>query len=537
MRRFVACARSVLFAAGAAVSCAAPVSDHEGQADVSPADTDGDTSGDGDTTGNDDGDGDPDGEPAIPGYDLPVVLPACSTSDPEVRMIQSGADWATVNDPSARVFCVHPGNYTAQGQITLSADGTASAQRYLRYYDPGGLSAGHPVSQAEAERAIVRGLRFTGATHWIVDGLTFRETTRTTLVTFDASSRDNVLNRVLIEGGGNGGGQLQFGSSSYNTLQNSVLRRTARSPGNDCHCVVLGGSTGISIVANEIYDCAGDSVQIHPEGGEGSLIADNDLYITPALYSDCDGNLDPSGACACAEGALDIKGVLFDVATSAPEAKWVEILDNRMWGFRQTDVACGGSGSPGEAVVIHTTDASDFVLMRGNMVFDAGQGLVLSAETDRISVIGNVFYKQLSGRAITCYEGDNHELYFNTFIDSAIYATIGSSAARTDFQCNVVITGSEPGGALAADAVADYNAYYDAVAIEDGEHDLGFATAAEARNEDLCFTIKRWTDPSEYCVPNGHTTSESPHLGLCSSGIGARTDIGVDDRIWLPAWP
>jgi hypothetical protein len=102
---------------------------------------------------------------------VPVALPACTVSDPEVRIIDDPGDWAAVNDPLLRVFCVRPGNYSSAGTIRLGVSGAPGRPRVLRYHDPATAQPPHPVRLGATRQAIVRALEIRGAQHWIVDGL------------------------------------------------------------------------------------------------------------------------------------------------------------------------------------------------------------------------------------------------------------------------------------------------------------------------------------------------------------------------------
>jgi len=484
---------------------------------------------------------DPVGEtpaPPVTGFEVPISLPGCDPSDPSVRMLETDEDWQDINSEQYRVFCVAPGDYSALGNVRLARDGTDDAPRVLRHYDPTTPSASpHPVDQGDSERAILAGLLVTDARHWIIDGITI--TGDWQVVRFEEGSDHNVLNRALLE---SAAVSVRHGSHD-NTIQNSVLRNAPKTPGSDRVCMVLSGSNddadvaihGTRIVNNEIYDCT-DAIQAYrPDGSThaidfgGTIIDNNDLYVTDGMYTDCGGNLDPDGACACSENAIDLKA-----AGSGPTSI-VQVSNNRMWGFKSTDTACGGTGSNGAASTVHVT--ARYTLYQGNIIWDVPQGMYFL--NDHHSAVDNVVYDvhRDDGRGTAIYPeqeegavGHNFELYRNTIIDTdrwvAIYADGG------DYRCNVVIDGGRNTNA-GVDIQADYNFYYGSEQLEPpGDHDIVAEQAADAAQDELCFQVRRWTGPEEICIAHGAPTESSPHVGRCDRELGARPDVGVGDERW-----
>ncbi|MBW2456397.1 MAG: hypothetical protein JRI68_17890, partial [Deltaproteobacteria bacterium] len=163
-------------------------------------------------------------------YELPVTPPACAQSDPEVRLIETVTDWQDINDPSYRIFCVAPGDYTTAGTIQLQADGQGAAPRWIRYYDANDPTDDrHPVDRANGEHAVVAALRFEDADFWIVHGLTQRGLGNWTSTQLNAGSEHNVLNRMLIE---DGRVTIRHGAH-HNTVQNSMFREAPLAPQQD----------------------------------------------------------------------------------------------------------------------------------------------------------------------------------------------------------------------------------------------------------------------------------------------------------------
>lgn len=430
---------------------------------------------------------DPDGYCAT--YELPVELPDCNPSDSEVAIIASEADWSGINDPTKRIFCVQPGDYLALGRIELTVSGTADAPRIIRYHHPTGDESIHPAAQAEADRAIIGGLRFRNADHWVIHQLTARprDPGHINVIWLDDGDH-NLLDRLLVEGGGGGGGQVQIAHQG-NALQNSVLRNTILEPNADVHCLVVAGpASDFRIVNNEIYDCGGDSIQVHAGNVNGlTVIENNDLYLTSALYSDCTGNQQTSGTCACAENALDLKN-------GGVDGEPLLVEHNRAWGFRDTDTACSGTGSGGNGFIIHI--GAQYVLVRANVLLDVPGGIATPNElAHHVSLIGNVVADTVTGGTGIgqLYKADRFDGYYNSLI-----RTGGLSAGGDhDFDCNL-------------------------------------PDAATSANTELCISIKRWTGPESVCIDHGRLELTSLDAA-CQAQAGQTAAYGIDDRAWTPA--
>lgn len=430
-------------------------------------------------------------------YEVPVTLPACD-DDPSVAIVREPEDWDALNEPSKRVFCVTPGNYQVRGFMDVTASGTEGQPRVIRYYDPNSpKSDSHPVHQAEEARAVVAGFDFDNADWWVISGITLRATKdasqtllilRDTRETAEDGGSHVVLDRLLVEGGGGGAGQILI-SEEGNVLQNSVVRNTHLEPNWDQHCVVVARSLGgvckdVRIVNNEIYDCGGDSIQVHGGGGVRglSVIENNDFYITEALYRDCDR----ADQCACAENALDLKN---GGQSDAP----LLIAHNRGWGFRPTLTRCSSTGSGGEAVVIHQD--AQYLLMRGNVLFDSPGGIHTPNEASHhVSLIGNVIADMVNGAQGI---GQLHKaIQFEAYYNSLVKAGGISGGSDHHKACNLT-------------------------------------EAQSSDNAELCFHIRRWTDPQRVCIAKGRLMAAS--LSETCGQTGEPTGYGIDDRSWTPA--
>jgi len=337
--------------------------------------------------------------PRVPGFvppnfetsprEVPVTLPAC---DENALIIDASTDLGQIYWHAYDVFCVRAGNYTAWGELLIQdVDGTADQPKVLRYYDPADAAPPHPVERADASgpEAVIQQFQLKRSDYWIFDGLTIRNSPADNRV---KDSSNNILNRLLIEGGD--AALLHINrDSDNNVVQNSVLRNHSdEALQKDKVCLLLytqdWDHVGLEIenthiVNNEIYNC-NDGVGLQkgsnrPAFYPGTIVENNDIYITDQLHTDCMGSRDPHGACACAETAIDIKATIQEEDLANAET-WVRLINNRIWGYRHTDKTkdgqdnrlCG-SGSWGTAIASHN-DARGLVI-QGNVIMDSPRGI------------------------------------------------------------------------------------------------------------------------------------------------------------------
>ena len=434
---------------------------------------------------------------SAPAAGAELELPVCNAEQPETKLIRARSDWESINDPNYRIFCVFPGNYQSLGRLRLSAKGSADKPRYLMLVDD---TQDHPVRQSESARVVVSGLEVRGS-WWVIDRLTIRGTK--SFITFGGD--DNVLSRSLVEGGGGGAGQINLGTGDRTIIRGNVLRETVQRANRDSHCIKATEFTqGIRLIDNEIYNCAGDGLQI--KSSSGMLIENNDFYATPDLYSDCSGELDRDGDCACAENGIDIKGTIS--GEPAPE-DWVRINNNRFWGFRRTDTHCGGTGSGGYAISVHFKGA--YVSIEGNVFFDLGSGFSTPNEAAHdIDLLDNLFYLVADSAIAGLRKSTRNRIVGNTMIETG--SAIDAGGRSHEFFCNVFISAGE----VVTNERADFNAYYGSDPATDlGRHDLVYPSVTSARNAPRRFIIRRLTVPALVTIPNAVTTEKSPHYRIC----------------------
>ena len=363
-----------------------------------------------------------------------------------------------INVSNGGIFCVHAGNYRSFGKLHLRSkfQNDEKINALIFFSDDLALAKKHPLNRAHSQQAIIAGLDLNNASNWLISGISIKakkSKSRRPLITLGRRgvSVNNTLSQLLIEGSGGGAGQILIGSGSEKTtIKNSVIRRTNIYPKKDVHCIKINGGVGTLIEKNEIYDCAGDAIQVDGEGAKGGRIVGNDIYLTSSLYTNCKGKHVKNGLCACAENAIDLKaggkkgtGALGDS---------LQIVNNRIWGFRKTDARCGGTGDAGNAIVIHWEPA-DYVYIKGNLITNSDRGINVTHfnkrkstdGTENVSIVENIFYnisgrRQVRGKALVLSKSSRYEVYGNIFIKTDEFLGMGRKPGSfNEFACNLIV--------------------------------------------------------------------------------------------------
>jgi hypothetical protein len=474
------------------------------------------------------------------------VVPAHGGCDVVVDPARPAATLAQLNDAGKRVFCVDPGDYRRQGMLVLSASGTESRRRFLRFNAPDPL----PVAVRRPERAVFESIRIHGS-WWVIQGLTIqpRDPATDGFVSIQGGDR-NVLDGNLVDGSmqPNEGRQrailiasLQNDPATWNFVQRNVIRSGNRSRlPVDYSAVAVsvsvypGGNNDFNrILDNEIYDW-GDGVQL--AGGSdcnyvarprGTLIDGNDIYVTAAKRVDCaDGTPDPDGQCSCSENGIDVKP---DPGTHA--SFWTRITNNRLWGFRPTGATtCGGSGSNGQAINAGN-QCPGHVLVASNVIGDSTVGIAVRGP--KWTIVGNLFHDirrssvpAAGGIAILPLSGATGlQIQFNTVV--GVDGAYDDASDDTDTRCTVVVGNlavKGEGSRRGSNHSTRYNFLYDSPPANfAGATNQTFADPGQSRNEKYCFWRRRWTHPERICIPFAHTSLESTHL---SAARNCRSDLG-----------
>lgn len=464
--------------------------------------------------------------------------PACS-------IVINGANdsnWAKLNDPSYRVVCLAPGDYTSRGEIRLSASGSAGQERWLRYYSPQD-SGNHPYNQAASERVKLRNIVLDTANHWIIQRLYINpEFAGNTAGIFTNQSNNGgvsnvVIDKVFIERTDMNGIWF-YTMDSNNTVQNSLIRDCRVTPNQDWNGVGLfGGPRNISIVNNEIYGCT-HGILVNKANGSGHIIENNDVYISNSQFTDCRGNYtnDPNAPCANAESQIALKS-----GGSGPDGV-VQIIHNRVWGARVSDISmCCGSGQQGESIHFTAEGPNDpntgarWSIALNNIVADGQKGIAnYWDQTHNNTIMGNLIYNirqynsGVPSMALETSMMHHTEFYLNTVINSDRWlATAGTT--DNDVLCNVVINSGGLSGSVGARTVIDNNAFYNTASYGSAASNIIYPSAADAKADQFCYWRKLITGPEQVCVADAKPTRASPHYAGCSAALGSRSGIGIND--------
>jgi len=383
-------------------------------------------------------------------------------------------DWSAINW-SNNVICIEAGDHTDRGTLTLRSSGTSGTYKVLRYYRSSDNND-EPWNQSVGNRAIVSALRTGNKDYWLVHRLSFTQqrTTPHIFVENDSTSDHLIFSRLLGEGIGGSGDETIFRiSGTDNWLQNSVARNCQVAKGRSYVAIGFGNATRVRIVNNETYDCAKGISTGFNSANDGVVVENNDVYVTPAFYTNCVGQDDPLGDCSKAKVLV---GISSGGVSQAGASRYVH---NRLWGIRwcDTSVSCSGGGAAGVAMGGGYDAPANWVLKLNNIIMDSAGGIInavgSSSSSANHSTIGNIIYKirpsngaengGIQFYAASGSVGNNvHEVYLNSFIDVQGSGWIEFGGVKnSDVRCNTVIN-SSPATSIASGSGTemDSNVYY-----------------------------------------------------------------------------
>jgi hypothetical protein len=368
-------------------------------------------------------------------------------------------NWSAINW-SNRVICIGAGDHRGRGMLTVGSSGTSSTRKVLRQEDP-----------SQQLRATISQLDFGNNSYWLVHKLAVITTSDYAVRLYTpGNATNNILDRLLVEGAS--ASNIIVGvTNNSNTIQNSIIRNCVVSRGIDAEGInITGGPIDTRVVNNEIYDCA-KSVYISEHPAEGTVVENNDLYTSPRMYTDCNGNFNGVGPCSASEAILALKA-------GGSQSRIVKLTHNRIWGARATDLnACCSGGGQGTAIALMSQgpdanveyNGTKYTLLHNNIVANSQYGANFYWPGLRNkSVVGNVFFgiKQYHTNwdtgVITDAGGylSSSELYFNTVVDSSRWYWAGGGANH-DVKCNVALSSGAISGSVGAGTEIDTNGYYD----------------------------------------------------------------------------
>jgi hypothetical protein len=384
-------------------------------------------------------------------------------------------NWSAI-DWSNDVICVEAGDHTARGTLTLGASGTSSKYKVLRYYRSGDTDD-DPWNQSPNNRAIVAALDPHDRDYWIIHRLSFTQRRTTPHIDFPQGSTSNniIISRILGEGIGSTAGDesiIFIKNASDIWVQNSVVRNCQVIPGRSFRAINWGDVTRVRLVNNEVYDCAKGIANAHFGDSSDVVVENNDIYVTPSRYTDCNGNFTPNGSCSIVKFLMNL------ASGGTSQATPVRVVHNRIWGARKCDttVSCSGGGAAGHAMGGGHEGGGAWTLARNNIIFDSSGGIIYLAQqpgtvTQQHSVIGNIIWniqtfpgdKPLTGIEFYPSNGgsaQSNEVYLNTLIDVHGSASLSVLGSNSDVRCNVLINSEAPSVPTGAGTQIDYNAYY-----------------------------------------------------------------------------
>jgi len=430
-------------------------------------------------------------------------------------------------NPSVRYFLITPGDYRKWGDLKPSVSGTAKQPYVFRYYDPRAAQpykAPHPVKRKSTGReALLERFHFHEVSHWVLHGLTFRGQSMEKggkrggwYNAFFHESNNNTLDFCLIEQVIKANGVRIFNSSN-NTIQRCVIRDKIEGFKGDNIGVTVYASKDRNarnnrIVDNEIYDVTDGvhlvyQVKSAPKTGEvpGTIIDNNDLYITRKLYRQKNGE-----ELSCAEDGIDIK---VGTNSTRPEDK-VLVSNNRIWGFRTTDKACGGGGH-GAGIAIHRNAKN--ILIENNVIFDVSRGISIARghhtykneRVENIEIRNNILYdiqETASGAGFALVVGADIIIESNTIKNTRKYLQMPSKKFAK-FRKNLILESQQ--GLLQTrnlNCVVEDNLWLVKKVIPEASFTVGRANtvssfARQSNLRDYTFGVKRWTRPVQKTIP------------------------------------
>jgi len=384
-------------------------------------------------------------------------------------------DWSAINW-SNNVICIEAGDHTKRGTLKLGTSGTAAAYKVLRYFRTADVGD-DPWNQSVSNRAIVAALDPADKDYWIIHRLSFTQKRTSPHINFIAGSASNniIISRILGEGIGSSTGDesiIFIHSASDIWVQNSVVRNCQIVAGHSHRAINWAKVTRVRLVNNEVYNCAKGIASSFFADSADVVVENNDIYESPEVSTDCNGNFTPNGPCSISKQVFNLASG--GTSQSGP----VQVLHNRIWGGRPCDtkVSCSGGGGPGYAAGGGYDSGSAWSLYNGNIIFDSSGGINFLAGSpgtvsERHSVVGNIIWniqqspnkQPLAGIEFYAKDGllRSNEVYLNTLVNIDGFASLSVPGTDSDIRCNVFISSMPPKAPSGSGTQMDYNVYYD----------------------------------------------------------------------------
>lgn len=461
------------------------------------------------------------------------------------QIIGPSTPWSSINW-SNNSICIHAGDHTAKGVLVISASGTATTRKVLKYYAPND-SNDDPWTVSSHSPAKLRGIQINGADYWIIHRLTidgdWTSSNPGINITNNSDADNNVINRVLVQNFDESLVIIGGGGNDNITIQNSVLRNTKPNIAHENQCIALrGNSINKRVINNEIYNCNKGTFAEEGYSPHGGLVLENnDVYLTPDRYTDCNGRYTPNGPCS------DTEGVAFDSKGGAPASNIGRIINNRAWGMRPGDKNLAQSGGGWAVSLSNVTDDSpfdgtDYLLIQNNIFGDMDLAIWNYYKgPDHNSIVGNLIHDVYDHGGQVQYSRDrggvtfkylsNSEVYLNTFINADPIMDSWGLGTNNDIRCNVFVGGGAATGSYGAGTQVDWNAFYGVSRTTTGTSasNVAYSSISDAKMQSFCYYRKLRTGPEQVCVANARPTTASPHLKACDPSVGSRPDVGISN--------
>tara|TARA_Y100000385_G_scaffold77414_1_gene78542 strand:- start:5334 stop:6797 length:1464 start_codon:yes stop_codon:yes gene_type:complete len=305
-------------------------------------------------------------------------------SDDVIKEINysSYRSWAQcfLDNKEIETFVLAAGDYSSWGIIEINS--STSGVKKRKIISTSVLNSDDHVISA-SRNVEVKGFDFDNAQNWELNGIVVDG--GITNYIKNQSSNISFLNSVIRDVPK--GNALRIVSSNNTIIRNCVFTLDAKLAKEECIAITVSArqnkeSRNTLIENNEIVNYT-DGVQLYyktktssrypiPMNGSvpGTIIRNNDIYITPDLYSQSQG-----AEVACAENGIDIK-----VGTeSKRESDIIGISNNRLWGFRRTTKGCA-DGSHGSAIVVHKN--AKHIFIDNNFIYDSARGISVLGSKD-----------------------------------------------------------------------------------------------------------------------------------------------------------
>jgi hypothetical protein len=488
---------------------------------------------------------------------------------PEVQIIEASPNgsWQSnnINGVHKHIFLIKPGDYRSWGTLHLNRTGTKDQEKIISYYNPKNaksLDFDHPVNMKDDERVIIQNFRISRSDYWNICGINFRKA-ETIVGIFDfnvitTEANHNVVDRCIIEDVSTGNA-LYIHASHNNTIQNCVIKNTLQKKDADRIGITISGENSEAnynqILNNEIYNCT-QGVQVEYrdsyQNGQcaGTLIANNDIYITEDLH-----RYYGTDTLACAEIGIVLKIGGSDIS----EKNISKVINNRVWGFRKTDLSCSGSGGS-QGCGIQLMGKTNNVLVQDNIVFDLPMGIKIAtsdpkikiSKTANIAILNNLVFDIKKRASVDnptgLFVSGSADILYNTVINAnegIQFDDASKAGLKRLVHCNNFLNidkyyyiGSPENNDLQLNAMSQSQISKKTSRKQPKKlaHTLYLNDIKNQALEDVRFTIKQWTDPTEVLVKNviptkGFTFSSSNYKAQCDC-----SPQGNGNRWWSPLY-